>query len=48
MQNDEQPLSLQDELKMSEDEHPETSNFRQIFDKIFTLLHSTHVVEDVT
>ena len=43
---DEQPLSLQDELNLSEqqsDQQPETSNhFRQIFTKIFTLLKTTN------
>ena len=52
-----QPLSLQDEINMSEQVDvlpqpmpppPPTSNFRQIFSKIFTLLQSTHVNENVT
>ena len=48
-----QPLSLQDEINMSEQvDVPQTatptSNFRQIFSKIFTLLQSTHVNENVT
>jgi len=47
-----QPLSLQDEINMSEQvdvlSPPPTSNFRQIFSKIFTLLQSTHVNENVT
>jgi len=70
MQSDtDQPLSLQDEINLSElqqepltddqiiqpdDEqnnlsnHRGTSNIRQIFDKIFALLQSTHVNESVT
>jgi len=60
-----QPLSLQDEINMSEHvetclepslpappgvEAPqqETSNFRQLFSRIFTLLRSTHANENVT
>ena len=44
---DEQPLSLQDELNLSEQQsdqqQPETSDhFRQIFTKIFTLLKTTN------
>ena len=50
----EQPLSLQDELNMSEhveqvEEPPRgTSHFRQIFSKIFNLLQSAHADETVT
>merc|ERR1719203_1912196 len=60
-----QPLSLQDEINMSEHvetclepslpappgveaPQPETSNFRQLFSRIFTLLRSTHTNENVT
>ena len=60
-----QPLSLQDEINMSEHfetclepslsvppgveaPQPETSNFRQMFSRIFTLLRSTHANENVT
>ena len=50
-----QPLSLQDEINMSEEyveiaeeQQPETSHFRQIFAKLFNLLQSTHVNENVT
>lgn len=60
-----QPLSLQDEINMSEHvetclepslsvplgveaPQPETSNFRQLFSRIFTLLRSTHANENVT
>ena len=50
-----QPLSLQDELNMSEQVNVEeqqlprgTSHFRQIFSKIFNLLQSTHADENVT
>ena len=47
---DEQPLSLQDELQMSEinsddvineTKPAETSNFRTIFAKLFTLIRTT-------
>ena len=47
-----QPLSLQDELNMSEQVDVEqplgTSHFRQIFSKIFNLLKSAHADETVT
>ena len=51
-----QPLSLQDEINMSEQQEYEeqehrasgTSQFRQIFDKIFALLQTTHANESVT
>ena len=60
-----QPLSLQDEINMSEHvetclepslpappgveaPQPETSNFRQLFSRIFTLLRSTNTNENVT
>jgi len=47
---DEQPVSLQDELDEANTStsKPETSNFRQIFAKMFSLLQTTHADNDVT
>jgi len=35
-------------VEIAEEQQPETSHFRQIFAKLFNLLQSTHVNENVT
>ena len=59
MEEEEEPLSLQDEINLSEENSNETereneevetatSHFRQIFTRIFTLLQTSRADEQVT